>query len=103
MVMPNGKPGCVMLIADMLPDIAGDEVVVGFYTSFGGAPGYVNYEAIYRAEGRLNRRVLQTIVPANVSPDDAAMLAALQLAPPVVKPSPLNVIDAPGFLLMPYP
>jgi hypothetical protein len=104
MPLPNGKPGCVMVVADLLPDVPGDEMVIGLYYSYDGSSGYANYEMIYRSDGVLQRRsVLPPILAPGISLDDVSIMTALQSAPPVIKPAPLNVIAGAGFQVMVTP
>lgn len=102
--LPSGKPGCVMIVADLLPNVPGDEVVVGQYYSYDGSSGYANYELLYIGGGRLNRSAMAPpILAPNVSLDDATVMTALQITRPVIKPVPLNMIDGAGFRVMVSP
>jgi peptidoglycan hydrolase-like protein with peptidoglycan-binding domain len=103
-VLPGGKPGCVMIIADLLPEEPGDEAVIGWYYSRDGTYGYATYEAVYVRDGFLQRRGVAGPIPGDgVAANDAAFMTALQAGPPVIKPAPLNMIDATGFRLMVQP
>jgi Domain of unknown function (DUF4153) len=98
--MPDGKPGCAMIFADVLPNEPGDEAVVGIYYG----DNYGNFEVFFVKDGQLNRRSTTWMTGKRSYQDDtAALIAALQAAVPGVAPVPLNMIDAGGFSLMPMP
>jgi Domain of unknown function (DUF4153) len=99
-VMPSAKPGCVMAFADLLPEVAGDEAIVGIYY----AENYGSFELLSAQDGVLVRRGATWLQGSKSYQDDAAgMIAALQTAPPVTRAVPLNMIDSGGFSLVPMP
>jgi hypothetical protein len=102
--LSNGKPGCVMVVANLLPEVPGDEALFGSYYAYDATSGYASYEMVYEGQGLLQyRSVLSPVLSPDVSLDDVAILTALQGTPPVIKPVPMNMIDAGSFRMMVSP
>jgi hypothetical protein len=92
------------VMADLLPEVPGDEALFASYYAYDGTSGYTNYEMVYEGDGLLQyRSVLSPVLSPNVISDDVAMLTTLQSTPPVIKPVPMNMIDAGGFRIMVSP
>ncbi len=79
--MPNGKPGCVMVVANLLDDFAGDEVVIYQYfdPTYGSAQGYIDAGGIMQS-----RSVYAGDQTSDYQSRPAEIITALQAAPPVL-------------------
>jgi hypothetical protein len=91
--MPNGAPGCVMVVADLLPDVPGDEAFLYLYTD----PSYGWTQAFVPADGAYQWRTVSFGDPnaSNLS-DPAKIIAALQAGPPVLGPVTINEVRVEG-------
>ena len=98
--MPDGKPGCVMVIADFSQLYPGREAMVVLRD----AGDAMRYEALVQAGGAVERRSLSTL--QGYLPYDAGgakVIADMQAAPPVLSRVPLSQITAGGQGIMIYP
>jgi hypothetical protein len=98
--MPEGGPGCVMVVADFLPSQPGDEALVAHYNS----AGYVTYAGLSLNGNLLQMaRILPGIGDLPEGVDGQAAIRALQSVPPVLVPVPLNMlmIGETGLMLVP--
>lgn len=87
--MPDGKPGCVMVVADFTAVFPGNEAIIVLRDTGDS----MRYEALVRNNGIVERRSVSTL--AGDLPYDAAgagMIAQMQAAPPIVTPAQLNQI-----------
>lgn len=91
--MPGGEPGCVLVVADFLPETEGEEALLVLR----GSDGYLTYLGLSLVDGLLQQHSVQssTGVLANEE-QGAALIAALQKTPPVLSPVPQNQIAAPA-------
>lgn len=84
--LPDGAPGCVLVLADFWPETPGREAIF-----LGATPsGWMRQEAIIPAEGGTYRRVgAGGHQPLSATPDQTArILGALQAGDPVLEPEP---------------
>ena len=98
--MPDGKPGCVMVIADFNLLFAGNEAMIALRD----AGDSMRYEALVQVNGVVERRsmsALQSYLPYDAS--GAKLIADMQAAPPVLSPVPLRQITAGGQGIIIYP
>jgi hypothetical protein len=89
--MPDGKPGCVMVVADFNQAYAGNEAII-VLRNMGDS---MQYEALVQTNGIIERRSVSTLegyLPYDAS--GAAIITELQTVPPIVTPVPLNQIKA---------
>jgi hypothetical protein len=87
--MSDGKPGCVMVIADFSPLYPGNEAILVLRD----VTGYISYEAFVQIEGAVERRSVSSI--KGFLPYDeggAELIAQMQAAPPKISPAPINQI-----------
>lgn len=87
--LPQGGPGCVLVVADFLIGLAGEEALLILRQS----DGYISYDGLVLDAGLLQRR--SVIAPFGALPDyasGAAMIRTLQKAPPSLEPAPYNQI-----------
>ncbi len=87
--MPDGRPGCVMVIADLNQTYGGNEAIVVLR----GAGDLMQYEALVLVDGLVERRSVAPV--SGYLPYDATgaeIIAQMQAAPPVTTPVPLNQI-----------
>lgn len=91
--LPQGQPGCVMVIADFLPAAPGLEAML----LARDADGYMISEGFSLADGTLQRHPL-TSYDGTIPAFDAAsaLIAALQAGVPPVTALPLNQLALPG-------
>lgn len=84
----GGPPGCVLVVADLLPALPGEEAVLVLDRG-----GWISVEGLYPDGGTVLRRPMQSGDGRMLS-DDAMRerLARWQEAPPPVAPAPLNQI-----------
>ncbi|MDT8854090.1 DUF4153 domain-containing protein [Paracoccaceae bacterium Fryx2] len=96
--LPGGQPGCVMVVGDFWPDIAGEEAMV-LLRSFGGS---VQYHGFATDEGGVRRLQVGALPGALPDPGTtAALIAALQATPPVLEPVPFRRLQAGALVLLP--
>jgi len=93
--LPTGQPACVMVIADLMPVQPGEEAVMIVLDVEGG---FARFEGLSLRDGYLVRHALwATDGQALPSPEAAAaIIAALQAAPPPLSAAPMNQIGLPG-------
>lgn len=95
--MPNGARGCVMVVADMLPDIAGDEAILLQYLE----GSYGNYQGFHFQDGTLLwRNVTSTDLGVDITGNPGDLIAGLQGGAPKVAPVAMNQITTGRFGLM---
>ncbi len=91
--LPQGGPGCVLVVADFLPDQAGEEAMLFTRSS----DGYLTSEGFDFATGTLRRRGLTSYDGSLPEFDGAAALIdQLQHAAAPLKALPLNALALPG-------
>ena len=98
--MPDGKPGCVMVVADFSLAYPGNEAMVVLRD----AGDYMRYEALVQVGTLVERRSMATV--QGYLPYDAAgsnVIAEMQASPPVLSPVPLSQITVGGLGIMIYP
>ena len=91
------RPGCVFVVADLWTDEPGEEAVV----LLRDPSGYVRYEGLGLGPDGVQRRSVGAM--DGVLPDQAegeAAIAALQDAPPPLRPAPLNMLGVDGGLIL---
>lgn len=100
--MPGGAPGCVMVVADLLPRAPGEEGIIVEY--FAG--GFVTYTGL-RMDGPQGPMIADVQVAGDSLPqfrEGEALITAWQAAPPAAVAVPLNQFELPmggGVLLLP--
>ncbi len=85
--MPNGKPGCAMVVADFSLIYPGNEGILVVRNP----DGYISYEAFVQIDGIVERRsvsALKGFLPYDDSGAD--IIAQMQAAPPVISAAPIN-------------
>lgn len=83
--LPDGRPACVLVVADFWPDVAGREAVALFLTSQGG----LRHEALVpdpEGAGWQRRGTLVNVGAGPVGDDAVTALTALQDGPPTLAP-----------------
>ena len=98
--LANGKPGCVMVIADFSPVNPGNEAIIVLRDT-GDA---MRYEAFVQIDGTVERRTVSTLngyLPYDET--GAEMIAQLQASPPKITSVPLNQISVGGRSLLIFP
>lgn len=98
--MPDGKPGCVMVIADFSQLYPGPEAMVVLR----GAGDAMRYEALVQFGTSVERRSMSTLqgyLP--YAAGGAKVIADMQAAPPVLTPVPLSQITVGGQGIMIFP
>lgn len=88
--LDDGAAGCVMVVADFLPANPGEESLLVLRDT---ANGYMRFEGLYVQDGILQYRSVWA--STGVMPgleEGAALIAALQKAPPPLSPAALNQI-----------
>ncbi len=98
--MPDGAPGCVLVVADLWTDYPGEEAMLLRRV---GADQVV-IEGLLPDKGALQRR--QVLAVGGIMPDLAqgsALIAALQKAPPAMSAAPVNRISVGDLGLMVAP
>jgi hypothetical protein len=100
--MPGGGAGCVMVVADLAPDLPGEEAVVIEYTS----GGFVQFMG-FRNDAATGASLREVLPAGGVLPQyeaAAALIRAWQLAPPAVMPAPIRQLNLPeggGLIIAP--
>lgn len=96
--LPGGdRPGCVFVVADFWPAEPGEEAIILLREP----AGFVRYEGLGMASGEVQRRsvgVMEGLLPDRAAGE--ALIAALQDAPPALRPAPLNQLSVAGGLLL---
>lgn len=98
--MLDGKPGCVMVIADFSQIYPGNEAMVVLRDSGDS----MRYEALVQVGEVVERRSMSTLqgyLPYDVG--GAQIIAQMQASPPVLSPVPLNQITVGGLGIIIYP
>ena len=91
-VLPNGAPGCVMVVGDLLPASPGEEAILASRE----AGGYVVYESYAFGEfGVQQRSVLSSAGPLPQDEAGVALIMAWQAAPPATSPVPIRQFATP--------
>ncbi len=91
--LPQGGPGCVLGVADLLTDVPGDEaMLIGR-----SGDGYMTMEGFAVVDGVLQRHGITSFTGALPEFEaGAGLIHALQLAAPAVAGAPVNQISAGG-------
>jgi len=90
MSLDDGAPGCVMVVADFLPGEPGEETLMILRDTDNG---YMRFEGLYLRDGIIQYRSAWSSTGGLPEMDaGAAIIAALQKAPPAVSPAALNQI-----------
>ena len=85
--LPNGQPGCAMVVADFNQKYNGNEAIL-VLRDVGDS---MRYEAFVRINGTVERRSVSSLegyLPYD--PTGAAIIMQMQAAPPQMSPAPLN-------------
>jgi hypothetical protein len=98
--MPDGKPGCVMVIADFNQIYEGNEAVLVLRD----AGDSMRYEALVQINGVVERRSVSSLegyLPYDAN--GASLIAQMQAAAPKMTPAPLNqmIVGARSLLILP--
>ncbi|TGD66154.1 DUF4153 domain-containing protein [Tabrizicola sp. WMC-M-20] len=92
--MPGGGAGCVMVVADLVPGLPGEEALLLDY----GPGGFVQFTGF--RNDPVSGPTIRDVMPANgVLPqheDGAALIRAWQAAPPATMPLAVNQLSLPG-------
>ncbi len=89
--MADGKPGCVMVVADFSQLYSGNEAIIVLRDT----GDYMRYEALVKVNGTVERRSVATLegyLPYDAT--GAAIITQLQAGPPIMTPAPLSQIKA---------
>lgn len=98
--LPDGKPGCVMVIADFMGFYPGNEAILVLRD----AGDSTRYEALVQIGETVERRsvsALKGYLPYDET--GAALIAQLQATPPILTPAPLNQISVGDRSLVIFP
>ena len=98
--LADGKPGCVMVLADFSPVNPGNEAIIVLRDT-GDA---MRYEAFVQIDETVERRTVSTLngyLPYDET--GAEMIAQLQASPPKITSVPLNQISVGGRSLLIFP
>lgn len=86
-VLADGKPGCVMVVADLMTDKPGEEALFVLRDP----SGWMRFEGLFLEDGVLQMRGVITDASALYDvPAGEALIADWQKAPPPLSPAPLN-------------
>ncbi|MEA5161196.1 DUF4153 domain-containing protein [Cereibacter johrii] len=96
--LPDGRPGCVMIVGDFLTERPGEEALVLLLRPRGG----LSQQGFGLSEGRLDMLSVQDLTPATAEAPEAVIAGQLD-AGPDLGPAPVNRLRAGGsaFVLMP--
>ncbi|WP_168219759.1 DUF4153 domain-containing protein [Pseudotabrizicola formosa] len=92
--MPGGGAGCVMVVADLVPGLPGEEALLLDY----GPGGFVQFTG-FRNDPVLGPTIRDVIPAEGVLPqyeEGVALIRAWQAAPPATLPLALNQVAVPG-------
>ncbi len=98
--MPGGGRGCVMVIANLMPEDPGEDAILVQRQ----ADGYLNYESFSLDGGAVQRRGVTALSGSLPQFDEgAALIRTWQAQPPAVTPAPINQLTLPkgGLILLP--
>ena len=91
--LDQGGPGCVLVVADFLPDVAGQEAMLITRAK----DGYLRFEGFGFAGATLRRFAVTSISGAMPGfGDGPGLIGALQHAPAALAPLTLNQLAVPG-------
>jgi hypothetical protein len=93
--LPGGGPGCVLVVADLLPRLPGEEGVLALWSE----GGFLSLEGLAQGRGRFEL-LLHRSGGAPVGPEAEALLRAWQAAPPAVEPAPINRLSGSGVMIL---
>ena len=99
-VLPQGHRGCVLVVADLWTDLPGPEALM--VTTDEG--GFLNYNGLVLTADGLQSHAVQDrdgFLPDQGEGSD--VLVALQAAPPVLEPAPMNQISVGAARLLLWP
>lgn len=86
--LDTGEPGCVMVVADLLPASPGEEAMLILRDA---ANGYMRFEGLFVMDGLLQYRAVWSSTGTMPDLDEGAtLIARLQQTPPAVSPAALN-------------
>jgi hypothetical protein len=93
--LPQGGAGCVMVVADLLPTQPGEEALLVLVDVEGA---YVRFEGLALRDGYVQRYAVWSTDGQDLPGVDeaAAIIKALQAAPPPLSAAPLNQLALPG-------
>jgi hypothetical protein len=92
-VMPGGGKGCVMVVADLMPDLPGEEAVLVRRNE----DGYLSFESFANVtDGSRWRKVAAVAGVLPQFAEGADLIRRWQAAPPAVTPAPINQLALPG-------
>jgi hypothetical protein len=97
--LPDDAAPCLIIVADLLPALPGDEAILMLQRS----PGYVELLGLFlQPDGQLATRTVTRMDGAYVGPGELVdAMAAWATAPPPVAPAPVNQLGpGPGGLVM---
>lgn len=92
-MMPGGGKGCVMVVADLLPGVPGEEAILVQRTD----GGMIKYESFSMVDGPRQRDfAIGVSVPLLQGDDGMALIRSWQSAPPIMSRAPINQLVVPG-------
>ncbi|MGB8814574.1 MAG: DUF4153 domain-containing protein [Paracoccaceae bacterium] len=98
--LPDGRPGCVMVVGDLLVNAPGDEAILVMRDT----SGRIFTQGLAERGGTIAFPSSHDFLPENIEGDAAiAMIMALQDAAPRITPAPLNQIEVLGHGFVLYP
>ncbi|NUB46313.1 DUF4153 domain-containing protein [Fertoebacter nigrum] len=97
--LPDGRPGCAMLVGDFWPGLEGEEAVL----ISSDPSGYLVFDGLVTADGRVQRRGVAPL-SGNMPLDAAGAIGAVQSGAVALTPAPLNQITLDGqpLIIAPY-
>jgi len=96
-LLPDGRPGCVMLVADFWPLLKGDEAVL--ITSDTG--GYLVFDGLVTVDGQVQRRSVSAL--SGLMPTEG-VIGDVQKVMPALTAAPVNqiIIGGESLIIAPY-
>lgn len=98
--LPGGGRGCVMVVADLLPDVPGEEAILA-ERSDSGYIGYSGFSSLSEGAARTVRPTMGGQLPQ--AAEGVALMRQWQAAPPALAPAPVFQLIGPqgGVMLLP--
>ncbi|MEF3046784.1 DUF4153 domain-containing protein [Pseudotabrizicola sp. L79] len=95
-VLPGGGKGCVMVVADLLPDAPGEEAVLAQWQGY----GFAQFEGLVQGRGRFDPVLRAASGTLPFGDEAAALIRTWQAAPPAVEPARVNRLVGSGIMVL---
>lgn len=93
--MPGGGAGCVMVVADLLPQAPGEEAILALWQG----SGFASFEGLVQGRGRYES-IARRPGGMPFGEEAAALIREWQAAPPAIAPAPINALQGSGFVVL---